>query len=137
MAQAGDTLLSRNSQGMLRVDISAASLASADARPAADVGPTSPQGTSQMVGRCLVSRLSIICLHVKESSDKSSATLPDIPQVQPLLQHCWGRHKSARALFLPGCAELCLADGQGLYQNLSCKRTDMQYCELQQLSIGV
>ena len=50
MAQAGDTLLSRKSQGVLQVNISAASAASTStAQPTADSGSTSPQGTSQLV----------------------------------------------------------------------------------------
>ena len=66
MAQAGDTLLSRKSQGVLRVDISAASATSTpDAQPTADSGPTSPQGTSQLVRYYLFSRLSRTCLHVR------------------------------------------------------------------------
>ena len=67
MAQAGDTLLSRKSQGVLQVDISAASATStSDAQPTADFSPTPPQGTSQLVRYCPFSRLSRICLHVRK-----------------------------------------------------------------------
>ena len=101
MAQAGDTLLSRKSQGALKVDISAASAAStSDAQPAADFGPTSPQGTSQLVRYYPFSKLSIICLPVRKALQCSTA----------------GAHTGAggQRIHFRLCSA-CFADNQGLY----------------------
>ena len=102
MAQAGDTLLSRKSQGALKVDISAASAAStSDAQPAADFGPTSSQGTSQLVRYYPFSRLFIICLHVRKPYNAALLVL--------LLEQVVN-------VFIPDCAVLALQTTRGSMQ---------------------
>ena len=117
MAQAGDTLLSRKSQGVLQVNISAASLANAsDTRPAAEIGPTSLQGRPQTVSHYLFRQLSSTFLHVKTLLNESRASSPDFPQLQSTdVQHCRGSHKNEWALFLCQIAQ-CTSSAQALHR---------------------
>lgn len=77
MAQAGDTLLSRKSQGVLQVDISAASSASAsEPQPAAELGLTSPQGTSHLVWHCFKAACSLSAVTEPPTESCASAPMP-------------------------------------------------------------
>ena len=99
MAQAGDTLLSRKSQGVLQVAASAASMASAsEPQPAAELGPTSPQGTSQLVRYCHLLRLPVVRLHVTEPSTKSCASAPQLLTVDTNRCSIAGAVTRARAI---------------------------------------